>query len=113
MGEATLDGPGLPSTYAPARGVAVPAGSPHEAVGHTYHQERGVGRVIVRDARLGPDPALVTGEGGEVLHEFESDRIYDLGDRLVLPDGTQVKVIGFRETFADEHTQVLMIGNIS
>jgi hypothetical protein len=68
--------------------------------------------VIVREARSGPDPAFVTGEGGQVLDEFESDRIYDLGDHLSLPDGTEVEVIAFRETFAGEHTQTLMIGDL-
>ena len=92
---------------------AAPHGPPHEDVGRTpTHQGAVVARVIVREARSGPDPAYVTEDGGQVLDEFDSDRIYDLGEPLSLPDGTEVKGIAFRETFAGEHMQTVMIGNL-
>lgn len=57
-------------------------------------------KVIVRDGRMGRDPQLVTDEGGEVLMTFDSDRPYDEGDVLTLPNGDRVQVIGLKETIS-------------
>jgi len=51
-------------------------------------------RTIVRDGRIGRDPALVTEDGGEILMEFDADHRVEVGERLTLPDGTDVVVIG-------------------
>ena len=50
--------------------------------------------MIVRDGRIGRDPALVTEDGGEILMEFDADHRVEVGERLTLPDGTDVVVIG-------------------
>ncbi|ROR91000.1 hypothetical protein [Nocardioides aurantiacus] len=68
--------------------------------------------VEVRDGRIGRDPALVTGEGGEVLHRFETNVPVDVGDRMMLPDETEVEVIGVHEHIGTTWAQVVMVGNI-
>ena len=69
--------------------------------------------VTVRDGRSGRDPSKVTEDGGEVLAEFESPRLYDEADQLTLPDGTEVKVIGSKETYGPRGpTQVLSVGDL-
>lgn len=70
-------------------------------------------KITVRDGRFGRDPQLVTDEGGEVLREFESDRLYTEGDRLTLNDGVEVEVIGVKETFSSTGvTQTLYVGDV-
>jgi hypothetical protein len=56
-------------------------------------------RTIVRDGRVGRDPTLVTEDGGEILGEFEADHPVDIGERLTLPDGNEVVVIGQNVAF--------------
>jgi len=51
-------------------------------------------RTIVRDGLIGRDPALVTEDGGEILMEFDADHPVEDVERLTLPDGTDVVVIG-------------------
>jgi len=71
-------------------------------------------RVIVRDGRASRDPNLVTVDGGEVLAELDVERRYRAGDRLTLPDGTDVVVIGVRERVVPhqrEPIQTVNVGN--
>ena len=37
---------------------------------------------------------MVTEDGGEILMEFDADHRVEVGERLTLPDGTDVVVIG-------------------
>jgi hypothetical protein len=71
-------------------------------------------QVTVRDGRAGRDPAKVTLEGGEVLAEFEKDfPPFEEGDRLTLPDGSQVMVIGTAEGLGPSRwTQTIYVGNV-
>ena len=70
-------------------------------------------RIEVRDGRIGRDPALVTEEGGELLTSFDSPEPLEEDAQLMLPDGTVVEVIGFREMFINGHwTQVLSVGGV-
>lgn len=81
--------------------------------------------VVVRDGRIGGDRTVdPEGTAGPVLFRFATDRVYDLGDRLTLSDGTEVEVI--RENFSldkahndrdgkiviEESTQIVHIGNV-
>src|SRR4029077_1029191 len=50
--------------------------------------------VVVRDGRLGRDPALVTEKGGEILLELDTDRLYEPGEHITLSDGTEVVIVG-------------------
>ena len=69
--------------------------------------------VTVRDSRFGGDPARVTEDGGEVLAEFESPRLHDEADLLTLPGGTEVKVLGVKETHGPRGAaQVLSVGDV-
>jgi hypothetical protein len=56
-------------------------------------------RTIVRDGRVGRDPNRVTEDGGEVLDEFDADHPVGIGERLTLPDGNEVVVIGQNVAF--------------
>ena len=56
-------------------------------------------QVVVRDGRIGRDPAQVTDEGGPVLGTFQADRFIEVGERINLPDGTMAPVIGSREEY--------------
>lgn len=58
-------------------------------------------RTIVRDGRVGRDPALVTEQGGEILVEFDTDHPVQVGERLTLPDGNEVVVIGQNTALGD------------
>lgn len=71
-------------------------------------------KVTVRDGRMGRDPGLVDDEGGEVLMAFEAARPLDVGDRLTLPDGAEVVVIGLTEHLggADGWGQVVFVGDV-
>ena len=70
-------------------------------------------RIIVRDARAGRDPAQVTDDGGAVLSEFRSAMSLDIGHRLTLDDGQEVKVVGLREsTDADGWAQTVDVGEL-
>jgi hypothetical protein len=51
-------------------------------------------KVTVRDGRIGRDPNLVTDGGGEILMQYETDRPVAIGDRLTLPSGSDIAVIG-------------------
>ena len=51
-------------------------------------------KVTVRDGRQGCSLASLS--EGEVLMDFETDRLYFVGDRLRLPDDTEVEVIDMR-----------------
>jgi hypothetical protein len=68
-------------------------------------------KVTVRDGRMGRGQ-LGTADG-RVLMEFETDRLYSNGDRLWLPDDTEVEVIDVRETFSESGVaQTLHIGDV-
>jgi hypothetical protein len=70
--------------------------------------------VVVRDGRRGRDLSKVTDEGGEILAEFDArlTKSYAEGDRLTLPDGTEVVVIGFNETITDmDWNYTLFVGS--
>jgi hypothetical protein len=70
--------------------------------------------VVVQDGPVGRDPALVTDRGGEVFHEFETEQSFDIGDRLTLPDGTEVKVIQVQGEITESSvTQILTVANVS
>ena len=49
-----------------------------------------MGRVVVRSVGVERDPALVDGEDGTILAEFDDDRVWSVGDRLNLPNGDEV-----------------------
>lgn len=79
-------------------------------------------QITVRDGRMGRDPSRVTDEGGEVLHSFEMPydpgKWPDVGDRLTLPSGEEVEVIGVKENMRGneqnqitEHLMTLIVGN--
>jgi hypothetical protein len=71
-----------------------------------------MGRVIVRDTRVGRDSALVTDEGGEVLAEFEDQRFWQRGDRFTLPNGEHVEVLRVTRTVTDDSwITVLFVGD--
>lgn len=67
--------------------------------------------VQVRDGRSGRDPSRVTDQGGEILAEFDSPRLHTEGERLTLPDGTEVEIIGVTEDLASGR-QTLSVGNV-
>lgn len=80
-------------------------------------------QVIVRDGRIGRDPSRVTEAGGEVLHEYDMDfdpeRWPDVGDRITLPNGDEVEVIGVNEQLEanerneiTEHTLTVFVGDV-
>jgi hypothetical protein len=74
-------------------------------------QEQGPVKVTVRDARRGR--ALAGRAEGKVLMEFETDRLYLVGDRLWLPDDTEVEVIDMRVTYsASGVEETLHIGDV-
>ena len=76
--------------------------------------------VVVRDGRLGRDPALVTEKGGEILLELDTDRLYEPGEHITLSDGTEVVIVGddfylHEMNEANEivsGTQVLHVGDV-
>lgn len=70
--------------------------------------------IEVRDGRMGRDPKLVTEAGGEVLATFDSDKPFNEGDRLNLPDGTTVEVIGYEEVLGGPKgwSQILFVGDV-
>lgn len=71
-------------------------------------------QIVLHDGRIGRDPNRVDSEGyGEVLATFESDRPFEEGDFVSLPDGTEVKVVGIRETISkDIWSQDLAVGEV-
>jgi hypothetical protein len=70
-------------------------------------------KLTVRDGRAGRDPAQVTPDGGEILAAFEHNSTFDEGDRLILPDGSPVMVIGSTERiYRDRVEQTVHIGNV-
>ena len=72
-----------------------------------------MGRVVVRSVGVERDPALVDGEDGTILAEFDDDRVWSVGDRLNLPNGDEVQVLGFRELLSDvDPRKVLFVGEI-
>jgi hypothetical protein len=73
-----------------------------------------VGRVFVRSVDVERDPAFIEGDEGTLIAEFDDDRAWSVGDRLSLPDGDEVRVLGFRELLIgmDSRT-VLFVGEVS
>jgi hypothetical protein len=73
-----------------------------------------VRRVVIRSIGVERDPAFIDGEDGTILAEFDDDRIWSVGDRLNLPNGDEVRVLGFRELLggADQRS-VLFVGEVS
>jgi hypothetical protein len=71
-------------------------------------------QVTVRDGRAGRDPAKVTPDGGEVFAEFEhGSPPFKAGDRLALPDGGPVKVIGVDQALGPGGwKQTVHVGNV-
>lgn len=67
--------------------------------------------VEVRDGRMGRDQSMVTEAGGELLMEYDTDVPVDVSDRLMLPGGTEVEVIGYRELLGETWTQIASVGN--
>jgi urease accessory protein UreE len=80
--------------------------------------------VVVRDARVGRDRALSADGGAEVLLQFNSDRMFDAGERLRLSDGTEVVIVGATTATGDmelvegdlmpvgQMTQTLLVRNV-
>lgn len=70
-------------------------------------------QITVRDGRSGRDRALDTEEGGVVLMQFEGPRFLDEGERLTLPDGSEVEIIGGNEHMGGEDwRQTVFVGNV-
>lgn len=72
-------------------------------------------KVTVRDGRAGRDPAQLTPDGqGAILAEFDKDLpTFDEGDRLILPDGSPVMVIGSTERIDKDHIeQTVHVGKV-
>jgi hypothetical protein len=62
---------------------------------------------IVRDGRVGSGPD----SGHPVLFEIEADRIYQQGDKIQLPDGSEGEAIGGNWNLeGDRLTQTVYVG---
>jgi hypothetical protein len=73
-----------------------------------------VRRVVVRFVGAEADPAFIQGEDGTILAEFHDDRIWSVGDRLNLPNGDEVQVLGFRDLLSGvDPRSVLFVGDVS
>ncbi len=71
-------------------------------------------RVVIRSVGVERDPAFIDGDDGTILAEFDDDRIWSVGDRLNLPNGDEVQVLGFRELLSGvEPRSVLLVGDVS
>jgi hypothetical protein len=71
--------------------------------------------IRVHDARAGRDGRLADPETGmgELLLTFRRDRPYNLGDKLWLPDGSVVEVVGVAERwYEDAAEQDLSVGDV-
>jgi glutamine synthetase type III len=69
--------------------------------------------VRVHDGRADRNPALVDASGlGEVLTMFGTDRAFDIGSFITLPNNSRWPLVGVRETFdATGWTQDVSIGD--
>jgi hypothetical protein len=47
-----------------------------------------------------------------VLMEFDADRLYGRCDRLMLPDGSEVEILGARWGTSGQTTQTVYVGNV-
>ena len=71
-------------------------------------------RVVIRSVGVERDPAFIDGDDGTVLAEFDDDRIWSVGDRLNLPNGDEVQVLGLRDLLSGvEPRSVLLVGDVS
>ena len=71
-------------------------------------------RVVTRSVGVERDPAFIDGDDGTILAEFDDDRIWSVGDRLNLPNGDEVQVLGFRELLGEVNPRsVLFVGAVS
>jgi hypothetical protein len=70
-------------------------------------------QVVVRDGRAGRDESAVTEEGGEILFDYVTDVPPEVGQVLTLENGTEVEIIGYRETITlDAWRFVVFVGDI-
>jgi hypothetical protein len=70
-------------------------------------------KLTIRDGRK-DRPIAADGKGG-VLAEVEHQGFMDIGDKIRLPDGTDVLVIGVEETFGPKPagtSQTVFVGSI-
>jgi len=73
-----------------------------------------VRRVVIRSVGVERDPAFIDGDDGTILAEFDDDRIWSVGDRLNLPNGDEVQVLGLRDLLSGvEPRSVLLVGDVS
>jgi hypothetical protein len=71
-------------------------------------------KITVRGAPVGGHAGLTTDHGDGVLMQFAMDRRLELGERLHLPDGTLVEVIGCEEPLlAVEECQTVLVRTVS
>ena len=71
-------------------------------------------RVVTRSVGVERDPAFIDGDDGTILAEFDDDRIWSVGDRLNLPNGDEVQVLGLRDLLSGvEPRSVLLVGDVS
>ncbi len=71
-------------------------------------------RVVIRSVGVERDPAFIDGDDGTILAEFDDDRIWSVGDRLNLPNGDEVQVLGLRDLLSGvEPRSVLLVGDVS
>ena len=71
-------------------------------------------RVVIRSVGVERDPAFMDGDDGTILAEFDDDRIWSVGDRLNLPNGDEVQVLGLRELLSGvDPRSVLFVGDVS
>ena len=71
-------------------------------------------RVVIRSVGVERDPAFIDGDDGTILAEFDDDRIWSVGDRLNLPNGDEVQVLGLRDLLSGvEPRSVLLVCDVS
>ena len=71
-------------------------------------------RVVIRSVGVEGDPAFMDGDGGTILAEFDDDRMWSVGDRVNLPNGDEVQVLGLRELLSGvDPRSVLCVGDVS
>lgn len=70
-------------------------------------------KLTIRDGR--EDRQVAADGRGGVLAEVEHEGLMDIGDKIRLPDGTDVLVIGAEETFGSKSadaSQTVFVGSI-
>ncbi len=70
--------------------------------------------ITIRDGRIGRNPAQDTPEGGPILATVERAEPLEVGQRVNLPDGAIVKIIGTKDDILPGQSwrQTVFIGNV-